>query len=100
MEESFKFCLFSFVFIQMNQFIEEPGRTGRMNRRDLLKFSAAGLLMPNSATAQKKKLTAPGALKKNVLLVPVDLGVFERNFLGTWQQRKSFPTYPTPLVNF
>ena len=49
-----------------------------MNRRDLLKLSASGLLLPNISSAQNKYKAAQ--LKKNVVLVTVDFGLFERNF--------------------
>jgi hypothetical protein len=54
-----------------------------MNRRNLLKLSAAGLLLPNHLPAKQAQIKSVGALKKNVVLVTVDLGIFERNFRTT-----------------
>jgi hypothetical protein len=49
-----------------------------VNRRNFLLASGAGLLASESATAAT--MMAPAKLKKNVVLVSVDHGLFERNF--------------------
>ena len=51
-----------------------------MNRRKLLKYSFASLLAPKLIKASQRTEQTLKALKKNVVFVSVDLGLFERNF--------------------
>ena len=51
-----------------------------MNRRDLMKLSALGLVLPGQTQAASSKPSHRVKLKKNLILVSLDLGLFEKNY--------------------
>ena len=51
-----------------------------MNRRDLMKLSALGLTLPNLIHAKTPTSFPRVKLQKNLVLVSLDLGLFEKNY--------------------